>query len=159
MGFPLVVDFNREPALPQGTVSVLRHVPVIRGVVTLGPSDLILKPMPAGLPYADYYREHGAGACDGLVLDAIFQLLLDNKPDPSKVIQALFGDFWGQIFFLGSGFAARDGGAECVAFLNVGTAHITGMPAIRYSTFAANPVRPDVPVFACFLSDERRQSA
>jgi len=156
--YPLIVDFNWQPTLPQGTESIMRHVPAAHGVMTLAPSDLILRPMPAGISYADFYRDNSDGCCDGLILDAIFQLLLDSKPDPRDAVRALFGDFWGQIFFLGSSFAARDSGAECVSFLNVETARVTGMWAIRYSTFTANPVRPDVPVFACYLTDEKRSA-
>ncbi len=153
----IYVDFDQQPTLPQGTTRIVRHVPAARGLRMLRPGDMVLKSIPALQTYRDWYGEYGGAGCgDALILDAIFQNLVANGSNirgAERTLHDFFGSFWGQIFFLGSGFAARDGGAECVTFLNVRTKHITGMPAIRYSCPAENPVRPDVPVTACFLSD------
>ncbi len=145
---PLRVDYSKPPTLPRDAVSVQRHIPVSEGVLTFGPGNLIVREMPRGKTYAEYYEHVRAEEqhCDVRLLEAFIEELAKEPKKINKALDELFGGFQGQLFFLGTSFLTRDGN-ECVSFLNRGTRY----PAIRYMCPTAHPVNHDVLCCACFF--------
>jgi|SRR3989344_2051715 len=145
----LLVDYTVGPSLPKDAAKVLRHKPLHSGTLTIMPGDLILKEMPRGTTYSEYYARHNTERfCDVMVLDAFIQKVVKDTTLLRHMIEEHFGDFSGQIFFLGTSFESTTG-IECVPFLNLNTRFL----ALRYMCPAVHPVNHDVFCSACFLGD------
>ena len=149
----LDVDYAKGPLLPNGAAKILRHMPVGDKILTISPGSLELQEMPRGTTYAEYYKMHSAeGLCDVQILDALVEVITRNPPSIKKFIREFFGEFAGQIFFLGTSFASEDG-RECVPFLNLNT----HFPALRYICPATHPINHDVCCCACFFRPGRQK--
>ncbi len=145
---PLTVDYPKAPTLPRDAVGVKRHLPMSEGPLTFGPGNLIVREMPRGTTYAEYYAQTSSEEphCDVRLLETLVNALARNPSKIQKALKELFGDFQGQLFFLGTSFLTGDG-VECVPFLNRGT----HFPALRYMCPTTHPVNHDVFCCACFF--------
>lgn len=149
----LIVDYAKGPLLPNGAVKVLRHMPVGDKTLTITPGSLELQEMPRGITYAEYYRIHSAESlCDVKILDVFVEVITRNPSSIKKVVKEFFGEFAGQIFFLGTSFESEDG-RECVPFLNLNT----HFPALRYICPATHPINHDVCCCVCFFRPSKQR--
>ena len=148
------VDYDKPLYIPNGAIGVAEHTPVGVGRMPLEPSGFELRELPRGMTYDRYIAAHGDDLlCDAAVLDGIVAYITTDGLDVASIARRsadLFGDFRGQIFFLGTTFASRDGVAH-VPFLNVGTY----MPALRYACPLHDPMNSDFDVRVCHLAPIR----
>ena len=148
----LAVDFDSKPLLPNGATGLRLHEPVARGLQAIGSDDLVLEPMPPGMSYTEFREAHrGELLCDASILDAIVQLagpaFVANRRKGNRILEKLFPNFSGQVFFLGTSFMTT-WGCEGVPFLCVKTP----LPALRYLCPSDHPVNHDLNASACFLA-------
>ncbi len=145
----LVVDYRELPKLPRDAQRVHRHQPLDddNNQLTLSPKNLMLREMPRGYTYEQYRLDHQIeGLCDARVLDAFGEAITAGGKISTKPLKRFFGDFQGQVFFLGTSFMSSDG-RECVSFLNVGL----DTTSIRNMCPVSHPVNHDVVCCACYL--------
>jgi len=145
------VDYDKPVTLPNGATKVLWHHPPSTGKVSILPSYLQFRPMPAGATYEEYRTAHPTATFgDAPTLDALIKGILDDKGCfDRQAVARILGNFRGQIFFLGTAFEAVYAGSQisCFAYLNWRTHY----PATRYICPADNPINHDVNCCACHI--------
>jgi hypothetical protein len=118
------VDYSKPLYIPIGASGLSRHRPVGTGRMSLLPHSFELREMPLGMTYDGYFDAHGDDMmCDAAVLDGIVAYVTKDGLDGRSVERRmfkLFGDFRGQVFFLGTSFTSPDNGVH-VPYLNVRT--------------------------------------
>lgn len=141
-----VVDHDQEPSLPNGARRVIRHIPIGKGTRTIEPGDLEIVEFRSSMTYDKFYKSNmDRPLCDVLFLDSLIRKMVENKSQIDSILQKYFGNFRGQIFFLGTEFESFDG-RPCVPYLNIKTYQ----PALRYLCPSAHPINHDVVCCAAF---------
>ena len=144
----LRVDFTKRPTIPSGADCILVHRAAGVGKQAFQPSQLDLRPMPAGMSYQEYKAMHpDAQFADASMLDALIHTLVGAECRLSEhMVEEYLGRFSGQIFFLGTEFADKKGNSY-FAYFNWKTRY----PALRYLCPAHHPVNHDVNCCACHI--------
>ncbi len=149
----ILIENRTMPTLPRGAKRILIHRPAVSLRIesyTIGPSSIRLEQFVPGDSYDAFLARHRDLALgDAVILDAIIERITRDPRRVDEMITKIFGNFSGQIFFLGTYFEGEKG-QRLVLFLNIRTY----MPHLRYLCPAHHPNNHSVVCCACFLSED-----